>query len=183
MNKDQTTSGDVSQDEQPNVATVVVGFDGSSGAMAALRWAYDEATLRKAPLRVIHAISSFNSYPSIAVDVGAIHQHAAELLDRLSARSQETIRSTGSTGCSSMVRRPRCSSLRSTTTIFSSSGLGATEASPASCLARSANSASNMLPARSSSFLMTPDRGDPAKSRPELKGSYARHTLTTLIDD
>ena len=81
MNKHQTSSGDVSQDDQPNVATVVVGFDGSSGAMAALRWAYGEAKLRKAPLRVIHAISSFNSYPSIAVDVGAIHQHAAELLD------------------------------------------------------------------------------------------------------
>jgi nucleotide-binding universal stress UspA family protein len=81
MSKDQTTTVDTVQEDQPNTASVVVGFDGSSGAMAALRWAYGEAKLRKAPLRVIHAVDSFASYPSIAVDVGAIHQRAAQLLD------------------------------------------------------------------------------------------------------
>lgn len=82
MSRDQTTNGDVVEGVQPRVASVVVGLDGSSGAMAALRWAYGEARLRKAPLRVIHAVSSFGSYPSIAVDVDAIHRHAAELLDK-----------------------------------------------------------------------------------------------------
>ena len=166
MNKHQTSSGDVSQEDQPNVATVVVGFDGSSGAMAALRWAYGEAKLRKAPLRVIHAISSFNSYPSIAVDVGAIHQHAAELLD---TAVREVAGDDHVDGIDRLLFDGSAAKVlvtRSTTTIFSSSDLGATEASPASCLARSANSASNMRPVPSSSFLMTPDRDDTAKSRP-----------------
>ena len=35
--------------------TVVVGVDGSDGAARALRWALDEARLRGAQLRVIHA--------------------------------------------------------------------------------------------------------------------------------
>ena len=81
MNKTQVSTGDAIQDEQADGLTIVVGFDGSSGAMAALRWAYDESTLRKAPLRVIHAVASFGSYPSLAVNVGDVHTQAAELLD------------------------------------------------------------------------------------------------------
>ena len=38
-----------------NVATVVVGVDGSAGAAEALRWAVAEARLRKGRLRVVHA--------------------------------------------------------------------------------------------------------------------------------
>ena len=38
-----------------NVATVVVGVDGSAGAAEALRWAVAEAHLRKARLRIVHA--------------------------------------------------------------------------------------------------------------------------------
>jgi nucleotide-binding universal stress UspA family protein len=34
---------------------IVVGYDGSDHADAALRWALDEARLRVAPLRVVHA--------------------------------------------------------------------------------------------------------------------------------
>ena len=37
------------------VPAVVVGVDGSTGAEHALRWALDEARLRKAPWRAIHA--------------------------------------------------------------------------------------------------------------------------------
>jgi nucleotide-binding universal stress UspA family protein len=38
-----------------NVATVVVGIDGSAGAAEALRWAIAEARPRKARLRIVHA--------------------------------------------------------------------------------------------------------------------------------
>jgi nucleotide-binding universal stress UspA family protein len=38
-----------------NVATIVVGVDGSAGAAEALRWAVAEAHLRKARLRIVHA--------------------------------------------------------------------------------------------------------------------------------
>jgi len=65
-----------------DAARVVVGFDGSAGAMAALRWAYDEAMLRKVQLQVIHAVGSFGSYPSLAVSVGDVHRQAAELLEK-----------------------------------------------------------------------------------------------------
>jgi nucleotide-binding universal stress UspA family protein len=37
------------------MSTIVVGVDGSAGARAALRWACDEAQLRHAQLRVVHA--------------------------------------------------------------------------------------------------------------------------------
>lgn len=37
------------------MTTIVVGVDDSPGAAAALRWAVDEARLRKATLRVVHA--------------------------------------------------------------------------------------------------------------------------------
>lgn len=37
---------------------IVVGYDGSAGARAALRWALDEADRRRAPLRVVHAVEA-----------------------------------------------------------------------------------------------------------------------------
>ena len=37
------------------MTTIVVGIDDSPGAAAALRWAVDEARLREATLRVVHA--------------------------------------------------------------------------------------------------------------------------------
>jgi nucleotide-binding universal stress UspA family protein len=39
----------------PAVATIVVGVDGSDGSRAALRFAVQEARLRKATLRVVHS--------------------------------------------------------------------------------------------------------------------------------
>ena len=75
-------STEVIQREPLDAVRVVVGFDGSAGATAALRWAYDEATLRKAQLQVIHAVGSFGSYPSLAVSVGDVHRQAAELLEK-----------------------------------------------------------------------------------------------------
>lgn len=37
------------------MATIVVGIDGSDESKEALRWALEEARLRKAPLRAVHA--------------------------------------------------------------------------------------------------------------------------------
>lgn len=38
-----------------DVRPIVVGFDGSSGARAALRWAAQEASFRGAPLKIVQA--------------------------------------------------------------------------------------------------------------------------------
>ncbi len=80
-------------------ANVVVGVDGSDGAKAALRWAFAEARLRKAPLRVVHALQysymgavaggyaymgGAVSFPSGgAVEVGTFERAARELIHRL----------------------------------------------------------------------------------------------------
>jgi nucleotide-binding universal stress UspA family protein len=37
---------------------IIVGFDGSAGARAALRWAMDDAMLRKSPVRLVYAIEA-----------------------------------------------------------------------------------------------------------------------------
>jgi nucleotide-binding universal stress UspA family protein len=64
---------------------IVVGVDDSSAAKAALRFALEEARFRQARLRAVHAIGGFGSYPSLAVDVGAVHQAAEELLEELAS--------------------------------------------------------------------------------------------------
>lgn len=70
------------------VGAVTVGVDGSSGSVAALRWALGEARLRKASLRIIHVyaygyIGGANRYNmgSMSVDVGDLHRAAEELLE------------------------------------------------------------------------------------------------------
>jgi len=69
------------------VAAVIVGVDGSAGSIAALRWALDEARLRRAPLWIINAfmygyIGGANSYMgSLQVDVGDLYHAAEELLE------------------------------------------------------------------------------------------------------
>ena len=49
--------------------TIVVGVDGSACSLAALRWAVDEAKLRNAGLRVVHAWS----YPHVSTYHEAAH--------------------------------------------------------------------------------------------------------------
>jgi nucleotide-binding universal stress UspA family protein len=79
-------------------AAVVVGVDGSPGAKAALRWALEEARLRKAPLRAVHAwaygyiggsveshpywAGSLGAYTSLGIDIGELHRGAEDLLER-----------------------------------------------------------------------------------------------------
>jgi nucleotide-binding universal stress UspA family protein len=63
------------------MGVIVVGIDHSTEAKAALRFALEEARFRRARLLAIHAIDSFSTYPSLAVDVSAVHRAAEELLE------------------------------------------------------------------------------------------------------
>ena len=80
-----------------NVATVVVGIDGSAGAAEALRWAVAEARIRKARLRIVHAwtygyagmplggfgaMGGFDSYIPSEIDSNDLQRAAEELLER-----------------------------------------------------------------------------------------------------
>lgn len=79
-----------------NVATVVVGVDGSAGAAEALRWAIAEARLRTASLRIVHAwtygymgtplgfagMGGFDSYASPRIDGVDLQRAAEDLLER-----------------------------------------------------------------------------------------------------
>jgi nucleotide-binding universal stress UspA family protein len=85
--------------------TVVVGVDGSPGSLEALRWAVEEARLRKAPLRAIHSwiylhalVPALVGYPYTAEaaeldadDATAAAQQAAEtILDQAFAAIGDT---------------------------------------------------------------------------------------------
>lgn len=59
------------------MATIVVGVDGSPGSDAALRWALDEARLRNASVRVVHAYETPQlSAAEAGVGLGAPAAHA-----------------------------------------------------------------------------------------------------------
>jgi nucleotide-binding universal stress UspA family protein len=64
---------------------IVVGIDHSAAAKTALRFALEEARLRQARLRAVHAIGAFGSYPSLAVDVDAVHRAAEELIESVTS--------------------------------------------------------------------------------------------------
>jgi nucleotide-binding universal stress UspA family protein len=87
------------QNKQASTApAVVVGVDGSPGAKAALRWALEEARLRKSALRAVHAWTfgyiggSVEGYPywggalgpytSLGIDLKDLHRAAEDLLER-----------------------------------------------------------------------------------------------------
>jgi nucleotide-binding universal stress UspA family protein len=74
-------------EEEETVGLIVVGIDDSAGAKEALRFALDEARLRQARLRAVHAIGSFGSYPSLAVDVAAVHRAAQDLIENAISES------------------------------------------------------------------------------------------------
>jgi nucleotide-binding universal stress UspA family protein len=82
------------------MAVIVVGVDHSEGAKEALRFALEEATLRKATLRVVHAwqyayigATGFEgSYPALGGDIKELRDAAERDLD---ATLQEAISETG----------------------------------------------------------------------------------------
>jgi nucleotide-binding universal stress UspA family protein len=71
------------------VSVVVVGVDHSEGAKAALAFAYEEARLREATLRAVHAWQfGYNGYtgfegavPPVAGDIHELHAAAEAALD------------------------------------------------------------------------------------------------------
>jgi nucleotide-binding universal stress UspA family protein len=75
--------------DRPEGKKIVVGFDGSAGARAALDWAVDEAEMRHAPLEVVRAWTpgEFGSDE----ELGEYTQNhlEKELADILSGRSVE----------------------------------------------------------------------------------------------
>ena len=77
---------------------MVVGVDGSTNALAALRWAGAEARLRQAPLRIVHAwtygymgmaaggygyLGGLGAYSEPGIDPTDLQRAAEELLDGL----------------------------------------------------------------------------------------------------
>ena len=82
------------------MAVIVVGVDHSEGAKAALRFALEEATLRQATLRVVHAwqyayigATGFEgSYPALGGDIKELRDLAEKSLD---TTLQEAIPETG----------------------------------------------------------------------------------------
>ncbi len=82
------------------MSLVVVGIDQSAGAKAALRFAFDEARLRHATLRVVHvsqsgytgAVGLTGSYPLLAADIKGLRDSAEASLE---ATLRETIPDSG----------------------------------------------------------------------------------------
>jgi nucleotide-binding universal stress UspA family protein len=78
---------EASEPDSPASGRIVVGVDGSDAARRALRWAVEEARLRRARLDVVHAWQAPYVVPSpfmgIALDPGAVEKHAREVLDRV----------------------------------------------------------------------------------------------------
>jgi nucleotide-binding universal stress UspA family protein len=70
------------------VQTVVVGVDGSEGSKRALRWALEEARLRRAELKVIRAwlypqIGAYGAVPAELAYVDVLRSDVQEMLDVL----------------------------------------------------------------------------------------------------
>jgi nucleotide-binding universal stress UspA family protein len=79
----------VTIDEGDDVGTILVGVDHSEGAKAALRFALEEAKLRGARLRPVHAWQFATigtpgiegSYPVVAAELSDLHRAAELALD------------------------------------------------------------------------------------------------------
>jgi nucleotide-binding universal stress UspA family protein len=72
---------------------LVVGVDGSAASLAALRWAAEQASLRKVPLRLVHAYRLGGSpYAEVLERVyPALRRHAEQLLDAAVAAEMEGV--------------------------------------------------------------------------------------------
>lgn len=73
--------------DRPEGKKIVVGFDGSAGARAALDWAVDEAEIRKAPLEVVRAWTPGEFGSDEELGEYTQNQLEKELADLLSGRS------------------------------------------------------------------------------------------------
>lgn len=75
-------------EETPTPRPVIVGVDGSGNSVGALRWAAEAAVLRRAPLRVVHALGHTDSlYPElILTGQSDLLRRAQETLDEIVAK-------------------------------------------------------------------------------------------------
>ena len=136
------------------MGVIVVGVDQSEGAKAALRFALEEAGLRQAKLRVVHAwqfgyigAPGFeSSLPAVGGDLAEFHEAAEAALDETSEAWSPT--ASRSSVASTRVPPPPFSSRNPGTPTCSSSARADTEASPSYCSARSASSARSTRSAR-----------------------------------
>jgi hypothetical protein len=132
---------------------IVVGVDGSEGAKAALRFALDEARLRRATLRVVHTwqfgyigVSGIEGLsPVVGADLGDLRRTAEVALDAVLHEVAPTADGSWN-AVSSRVLRPPCSSTSRARPTSWSSGHAGTAASPGCCSARSASSAPTTPP-------------------------------------
>jgi nucleotide-binding universal stress UspA family protein len=139
------------------MGVIVVGVDHSAGAKAALRFALEEARLRQATLRIVHAWQ-FGHIGATGLE-GALPAVGGELEDfrrGAEAALDETLRDVGAetdgvalerrvdqgTAAAVLIENPEAPTC-------SSSARAATEASLSSCSARSASSAHSTPSARS----------------------------------
>jgi hypothetical protein len=118
------------------MSMIVVGVDHSTEANAALRFALEEAQFRGARLLAVHAIDAFGTYPSLAVDVSALHRAAEELLETSLTTSTMGPAMSRSSAASSRARLGPPSSRNLAAPICSLSARAVTAASPDSCSGR-----------------------------------------------
>jgi nucleotide-binding universal stress UspA family protein len=138
------------------MGVIVVGVDHSAGAKAALRFALEEARLRKATLRVVHAwqygyigATGLEGFlPAAGGELEDFRQGAAAALD-------ETLREVVADQDDVAIERrvdqgvPAAVLVEASHGTCSSSARADMAASPSSCSARSASNVHSMPPARS----------------------------------
>jgi nucleotide-binding universal stress UspA family protein len=139
------------------MGVIVVGIDHSAGAKAALRFALEEARLRQATLRVVHAwqygyigATGLEGFlPAAGGELEDFRQGAAAALDET---LEEVVGDQDDVAIERRVDQGVPAAVSSRNRMArncSSSARAATAASPSSCLARSASSARSTPPARS----------------------------------
>jgi len=80
-------------DKQSPARPVVVGVDGSARSGAALHWAVEQAAMRGAPLRVVHAVDAVENYASGRRIVELATAAARELAPQVTVRCATPMKS------------------------------------------------------------------------------------------
>ena len=139
------------------MAVIVVGVDHSEGAKAALRFALEEATLRQATLRVVHAwqyayigATGFEgSLPALGGDIKELRDVPRGISTRRCRRQSRRRARLRSSGVWWKTGRQRHWSMNLGAPTWSWSARADTAASPACCSARSASKSPITRPALS----------------------------------
>jgi nucleotide-binding universal stress UspA family protein len=91
------------------MSVILVGVDDSPAAADAVRWAAQEATLRGAPLHILHAwdLPRFAGWEDAPVTREGLQAESKRILDRLTSRRPRAGRASRSSGSRSGARRRR----------------------------------------------------------------------------